>query len=1418
MSKAGNDSESCGPRSVPCKSIAQAVRQVDWGGHIYIDGKGTDKNPYDCNSAKIRESNTGMQVQKSLHMEGLESTPHVSCIGGLKFLSNTRTLSIVLSGIVFRQTPLSIQDCNFVKILNCSFLNSHTALTVGVKNIASMQLDIQSSSYFENNTSCVEVFVSNTVENRDQFLGVNVSDTSFFNNGRLANRFARGAVTLKSEEGKNSSIIHVQISFFKIAYINNRGQFINLDIPAGTTNEEYRVITFINNTVSRLTSSSGRSTNDQVNSLYTSSARKISAQFSNFTCSHNHLLRCIKIVSDEALLKIWNSSFVGQTLTNDRGAAVFLESKTRATLRLSESRFRRNRARQGGALFVESKDGIIKLNIAFVNFTECSAKSYGSAISVGDPKSDSLKNGSRRNTVTVHFKQVRVQKFYGKKRSSVLILLSNGNVTIRNSTWNNSQISASNALTVQNTGGKTNVTISGCTFIQDGPVRVKATLKRMASGSVTVKNCLISNQRSRKRSTLYLSQKFKIKVSNVTFDSNAGTALSIFNLVHNLMQPLPVDIYISNCTFNNNSYDIVVHLNDPTGIKFTMNHTALSSRRIGRKYFGIYFSVDPLHRISFSNALIELDNVTFDSRPSNIFALQFPGKKTLTIRRSKFRSGICFRQYVPRYSSIYTIGTGAISVLSNPDKLQKSGCITRYTNENTHSLWNYDSDVIFEDVLFEGNVGLIAGAVYISNGNVTFNRCTFRNNFGTKRSGHVYSAYGTGRVVFKDCTLNTSVEHIKVNKTDFDKSAFLFSESGGPILFQNTTMVSDKAEKAQYAVVDISNGGYIYMDDRTTIECRQGSQLLFENYTHFAYSEKNCSSCLINVTGLKYSCSHCPVGLYSLQKGVSRGFNVQGKFTCLPCPYGANCTFNIASKPNFWGFRISNNLSFFACPEHYCQSPTSNSKEYNSCYGNRTGFLCGRCAPGYSESLLSTECCKSTRCNNYILWIIIIVLTTGFTIYLLIKPPILSFLGRHTLWFRKKEEPCFIEDLGREDQHSDPGYIKIIFYFYQAAELLIVGSTEDLLEKFPFIFSMVAAFNLQARTPDKAIDCPFAGLRAVTKELLLSVTVFLTISEVVVIYCLNFVVNKIRRKERPSLSHYMAVVIVLLLLGYKRLAKMSLKLITCVPIGSENHLFIDGTVVCWKWWQWIPFAYIIVSVVPFIIVLYCGSSMLYKASISSLEFLGACIFPLPFLIYWSLKKFLKICESDSLNPQANNKDVSEILHGPFRQPTADNTGTLYWESILIGRRFTLLAGHAFITNSMLRMVFKTITCVLILLHHVLKNPFHDPIANKAETFSLLTLVVMAVINLTKATLISFGTSIDGPTKPYLEHLELAEVCVLMLAPALLSIFIVVAIFSQMMRLVTFLAKKIYRCLQRYRKSLHFARHLERPVLDFSEED
>ena len=176
----------------------------------------------------------------------------------------------------------------------------------------------------------------------------------------------------------------------------------------------------------------------------------------------------------------------------------------------------------------------------------------------------------------------------------------------------------------------------------------------------------------------------------------------------------------------------------------------------------------------------------------------------MTITNTTFRNCVCFHQKQwkkdPSKAEFFReTATGAISILTNPDTPLQFGCVESDVANDTHPLWSYDNHVLFEDTNFIDNLGLMAGGVYICNGNATFKGCTFQDNFASQRAGHVYSAYGTGQVNFVDCSFTNQKEGRTVNKIRFDKASFLYSESEGPVHFQNTTMVSKVFGSGIYA-------------------------------------------------------------------------------------------------------------------------------------------------------------------------------------------------------------------------------------------------------------------------------------------------------------------------------------------------------------------------------------------------------------------------------------------------------------------------------------------------------------------------------------------------------------------------------------------------------------------------------------------
>ena len=1436
----GKDTKTCGSQSLPCQSIGQAVYRVGHGGTIYLDGRGTKKRPYGCrNSRNILMDHPGIYVNKSLTVRGFYSTPHVLCTEGFHFQKTNGeklTFALMLSGVDFQQTPLNWNDFQSITIHNCSFHNASRALAIKIQNITSFQLNVKGNSTFRNNSQCINVLLLNHTKGnlKIQHVTLKIKDTMFERNGLHWHGTKRDVIKISSVAKKGCSPVYIHIFCCRVESSYNEGPFLDLNVSNAITNETFVDVDLHHNEKDPKTKN---------RRLYFSHARETKAKFISLTCHDNQEKQCIVVQSDRANIVIQDSIFYNQSVDSKKsGSCLSLAASIIASLRIVNSIFHSNEAGAGGSIFANSKHGLLKVDLTNVTFSKCKATRFGCMISIGKTAQDPPQSHRGPHRLYFTLRNVTVEQWEGnhgretERCMGVDVVLDGGIVTLEGSTFTKKMLSRGNgAFSLFSFGGKSNITISNCTFKDTSMDTPRGRIVNIVSrngnaGMVTISNSFMENKNNRKIA-LFISPGYHIKLFNVTFNSLKYGLQTVSSPPKN--GSFPIDILIDKCSFIDNTHDAMFTLLGPTSVQLTIKNTLFSTRSEIVKWdqsdygYAISLVIPPLKHVNFSKAVIQLDHNEFRRRSASYFVLLFEGFKNVTVKHSSFRnchvSAYKLEWAFRKTGVFYKTRAGAISILFNPDKLLGLGCVDSESAKETHPSWNYSSHVLFENTKFEENVGIDVGAVHISNGFTKFRRCVFVNNFGIHRCGHVHSAFGTGHVEFEHCSFLKTMESATISdSSQFDTGVFVYSESGGALIFKNTSMTSLKFNRSSYPIVEISSGGFVHMDEKSEMKCNKGEVLLLENGTHFLYTEKNKRICVLNVTVLKYSCKPCHPGYYSLQKGVSEGLLVASRAECHPCPFGAICIErNIVVKPNFWGYVAPDNpsmLKLIACPENYC--PLTSSIDYSSCQGNRNGTLCGRCADGFTETLLSTECRRSAKCNDYSVWVVTIFLTITLAIYLLTKPPILRTLGKQILWFKKSDEdqPGEGSDFNDGGEHSESGFLKITFYFYQAAETLIVGSVEDLVGKIPLIHFVISVYNFQVQSINQGLGCPFAGLTAVTKELFLSGTVFLTMANLVLIYVVHHVINMFMGKGKPSLIRYMAVVMEVLLLGYERLAETALKLMHCVSIGSGKWLFIDANVPCMQWWQYLLLAYIVIFLVPFIVVLYWGSFKLYRSSITAGEFVAASMIPLPFLIYWLVKGKLKRRGQESSGQQVLNTDVSIILHGPFRPPTDIDNGTIYWESVLIGRRLVLLAFGAFITDVMLRMVFLSAACLLITLHHVLKNPYRHPMANNAETLSLVTLSLIAIINLAKATTLSFGITTDGPSGAYLKALEWFEVCALAFVPALMSILISFAIMSQLVRFALLLIEKCLKCCRKISFYPRYEDQEQRPLLATAEQN
>ena len=636
-----------------------------------------------------------------------------------------------------------------------------------------------------------------------------------------------------------------------------------------------------------------------------------------------------------------------------------------------------------------------------------------------------------------------------------------------------------------------------------------------------------------------------------------------------------------------------------------------------------------------------------------------------------------------------------------------------------------------------------------------------------------------------------------------NNGCFLYSESVGPVIIRNSSFSSNVNNKF-HPILAITKSSLLKVDATSTIKCPSARWLkmdLNQITKRFTFT-RGGETCRIEVSYVKIFCEECPSGFSSLQRGFISGLNNTKETKCLKCPNGASCKNGIIkAEENFWGLENNSssppNLKFFQCPSEYCgrsshSTHSADNNRYNSCHGKRDGVLCGKCTDGYSEALIND------KCNNNWFWLATGIYVVVFAAYIVFKPPIFSKLLKHSLWFMNKPVRSDQQRTCEEDKEHDSGYLKIIFYFHQVVELVMIKSPEKTFHLVPIIPPIIAIFNFQVKSLDGSIGCPFPGLTAVTKELFKCMKFLGTLLSIGLIYAIHRATSRSLHTAAPSMKLYLAVALETLLLGYERLADTSLNLMHCVPVEKDWLLFVDAHIACWQWWQFLLTAFIMSFIIPLVLVLLWGSLKLSKDKVTAKEFLIACAFPLPCLLIWFFRKYRKKDDQQMLNAEKvhNAEEIKQVLHGPFRAGSSEDHGTLYWESVLTGRRLILLVIHTFATDPTIRFVCLSCACVIILVHHLTMRPFRERKANICEGFSLLSLVVICMFSLAEAAFISQGIDPSGPSKDLFYALQWIEIGLLSLAPLALCLLVAFCALSQVARLlyhcITYLSRVINR--------------------------
>lgn len=285
--------------------------------------------------------------------------------------------------------------------------------------------------------------------------------------------------------------------------------------------------------------------------------------------------------------------------------------------------------------------------------------------------------------------------------------------------------------------------------------------------------------------------------------------------------------------------------------------------------------------------------------------------------------------------------------------------------------WTYNVSFELSGNLITENVALGSGnggGVAIENGVMgTVSHTIIANNTAALYGGGLYMDSAPNAVTFAEGCL------LLDNRVREGAGEQFASFSGGALGFQGLTaaMTSGKSQ------VLVQGGGSLTLSNITSFTCPEG--YLFTDVYGGLYG---ADASLLTESGwmnpvlvstLLFQCVPCGPGTYTLGAGTSSGLPATTvNPVCRPCPYGGVCTsgVSIVAAVGFWGavVRVDSGAEavFTQCPDGYCCTGEGGvaCSSINACAGNRTGTLCGKCAPGYGEVLASSTCRAVSECTD----------------------------------------------------------------------------------------------------------------------------------------------------------------------------------------------------------------------------------------------------------------------------------------------------------------------------------------------------------------------------------------------------------------------------------------------------------------------
>ena len=1354
----GHDTKTCGKVSSPCRTISYSIQQLSTGLYIYLNGTGTLQNPYTC-------GNSGIHITNDVSFVSIKSRAHISCPDGKHWLVNgtkhRQGIRISFSGLAFHNTPVRVFDA-FLTIDDTVFAESkHVSLDIQVVKLSRFDLSLN-NVVFMKNTACL---VTNA---KSSEIFVNINNTVFAKNGDPSSNIS-SILWLNSF----TKLINIQLRncSFNNNMFTNYGM-IFVENTLGTTNFKLNQLHLEeNNQISK-------SSKDVFGGVFNIRAARVSMTFKDGFIFQTSV-RFLSGIGQSAKINISNIEVDGFSSPLPGGGVFNLFQNYSCSLSIKDSSFRNgNNPGKGGIIFLTAPNSTLIIQNSTI-FNTSSSEEGGAVyiesvpadyesttnayafISINNSSFSYSTSGIDGAVVYIHAEKLSVivrdslfLRCNATSSGGALYFLSNDSTIINLHNSHFSENSADNGSIVHAENGRCeclyNLSITNVAFSKN-----RLHFEQLAFGVVWFKAACVN---------------ISVDVKNTHFIENflaRGPSISIICKKYTLNF-----VTFDACIFRKNVANLGT-LYVSGKISLTYKDSIIDSNR---EYDGNKRIIN--NNLFLKDSVIRIMNTTFVNNSCEIITAFLEGVSSLTITNSFFIRNNNIR------------GGGTLNILTN--QYQSNSRIT----------------ILITKVLFQENMAKI-GVFYMNSNEAEFSNCTFLNNYAFSAGGIIMDGVGSNGIKVTKFVIRHSLFAQTITKTyNYNNIEQImtatFLKSFCPIKLTVINSTFNQATKSFVPIIMLSTPINTIFDNNSLILCPLGDDIEQTSSSSGYYLDiKGHTTLLVNIDGLTFSCKECDYNFYSLQRGTARGLTIEDDFQCLPCPRGADCVPTIKSKINYWGYNTSRNppkLAFTICPFGYCQSPptTNNNSEYNACQGKRTGVMCGMCSQDYTEALWSTYCTPVKDCNDYRFWILFLLLVFSLAIILVFKPPLVKYCLKQILWFRRssRASPNQAYDEGTTQEQNKQnegqffGFVEIIFYFYQIAQLLLSSSSLKEIFNSQFFEPALGFFNFQPRFAQEGFLCPFPGLTPETKLIFKIAPVFGTLAAIFFIYTLHSIYCRARGSIHPAITPYFQASIKTIFLGYVTMATVSVSLISCVFVADESRWFYNGNITCYQWWQYASITFIAIFVFPFKVVLAVISFKLHHDKITVTQFFLALIFPLPFLMIWLLSF---VCSSTVANVEEsqNLKALKEMLLAPYSQPNdANKQGAIYWQSVLIARRFILVLIFCIITEPTIRLFCMTIVCVVVLCCHLHVKPFQNTWANNLESLSLFFLIILGLVNLFKSVFVGSEENIKGSLITVLKIFQWLETAMLGLFPAVLLLLLFFSVISCLLRVLIVCCRSI----------------------------